>query len=107
MIITPIPLIDISTNKDAKCKFILLNDGKLLFGMCTYHKDLGAAFLQNENNKEDEAIYVIGAGIVPTDIYTDTEDTKAWGEWVSTGYDIVTPFDLRKEIQRALKKINE
>ena len=55
---------DVSGGKDGKRKFILLDDGRLLFGMCVYHKDLSYYFFRNEEKKDH---CVIGAGVVPDD----------------------------------------
>lgn len=98
MIITLTPLPTISDDIKSKTKFILLEDGKLLYGICKYHKDLGAAYYENQDG--DDVIKVIGAGVVPDDVRTGIGDS-AWGGWESTGYDIVTPHYMRTIIQEA------
>jgi hypothetical protein len=85
---------EISGDQDSKVKFILFEDGTLLFGKCQWHKDLATAA------KVDETMKVVGAGVVSSNI-EDTSD-EAWGGWKSTGYGIVTPIEIRQTIRNAL-----
>jgi hypothetical protein len=98
MKITIIPLSTVANGNNVWNKFILLEDGRLLYGMCRYHKDLSTVYFSNQ--EEDGTLKVIGAGIVPEDVRTDIEDS-AWGGWESTGYDVVTPLYMRTMIQEA------
>ena len=87
----------VSGDKSSPIKFILLEDGTLLFGNCTWHKDLGIAA------HVDDTLHVIGAGVVPENISkAGIEDKASWGDWRSTGYGTVTPIELRESIRRAL-----
>ena len=81
-------------------KFVLLERGTLLFGKFLYHKDLVACFFTSEDEKE--TVIVIGAGIVPEDVTIPVDNSDAWGKWISTGYDVVTPLELRESIREAL-----
>jgi hypothetical protein len=84
----------VAGDENSKVKFILLEDGRLLCGKCQWHKDLAlAAGL-------DDSIKIIGAGVMPANPQ-DTND-NVWGGWKSSGYDIVTPVELREEIRTAL-----
>lgn len=96
IIIIPLPLI--SDDSSSRNKFILLEDGRLLYGMCRYHKDLSVAYCNNQG--AGHKIKVIGAGIIPDNVRVPIEDS-AWGGWESTGYDIVTPHYMRTIIQEA------
>jgi hypothetical protein len=76
-----------------KRKFILVEDGRLLYGICKWHKDLGNAEAIGD-------LKVVGAGVIPLSLkYASDEE---WGDWQSTGYGIVTPEELRNPIKEAL-----
>lgn len=81
---------NISGDDASKIKFILLDDGTLLYGRVEWHKDLVSAAELGQD------IRVVGAGVVPRDVH-DTRD-ESWGNWKSTGYNVVTPVELQKEI---------
>ena len=85
----------LSNEETAQTKFILTEDGVLLFGTCMWHKDLSAQVKLSPNTK------IIGAGIVPNDLTTCSIDEDEWGGWKSTGYGIVTPQELRFPIKEA------
>lgn len=94
MNIEVINLGDVSKENNHKRKFVLLDDGRLIFGKVQWHKNLvEAAGIDNP--------IVIGAGVVPEDLISDTDD--AWGEWKSTGYEIVTSPDFREAVKTALR----
>jgi hypothetical protein len=99
MIISVTKLASSSEDEKARSKFILLEDGTLLFGRCMYHKDLYSAFCNDDTKKEQEVI-VLAAGTVPDDVNISLEDER-WGGWKSTGYNVITPLYLRKSIQDA------
>ncbi len=96
MHITPIPIVIKESGKNIYHKFILLETGELLYGMCLYHKQLADTYTEMTGIDIQS---IIGAGIIPTDVATPTEDTDAWGLWKSTGYKVVTPLYLRSEIR--------
>jgi hypothetical protein len=100
-----IHLSDIFTCEGSQVKFILLADGRLLYGRCMYHKDLAVAFFDNE--EERNMLTVIGAGVVPEDPATQIEDEEAWGYWKSTGYKVVTEEMLREKIREAFIVYNK
>lgn len=99
MNIKVIEIPDVSGGKDGKRKFILLDDGRLLSGVCMYHKDLSNYFFRNEEKKDH---CVIGAGVVPDDPSTSCDEVLTWGKWVSTGYAVTTPLLLREGVRSAL-----
>ena len=99
MKIQVIKIPEVSDSEDRKRKFIVLEDGRLLFGMCVYHKDLSSYFFRKKEKKDH---CVVGAGVVPDDPSTSCDDILAWGKWVSTGYAVTTPPLLREEIRTAL-----
>ena len=96
MHITPIPIVIAKSDKNIYHKFILLETGELLYGMCLYHKQLADAYTEMTGIVLHS---IIGAGIIPTDVTTPIEDTRAWGEWKSTGYNVITPQHIRSEIR--------
>lgn len=102
--ITIIHLPDIFSCEGSQVKFILLADGRLLYGRCMYHKDLTTVFFGNE---EGNTLTVIGAGIVPENPATQIEDEEAWGYWKSTGYKVVTEEMLREKIREAFILYNK
>lgn len=93
MTITLHNLGDVSGDETSKVKFILLDDGMLLYGKAKWHKDLADEVDLSKDT------HVVGAGVVPENI-RDTSD-EAWGYWKSTGYNIVTPPEAQKEIMDA------
>ena len=84
----------VSGEETSKIKFILLEDGTLLYGKCQWHKDLATAAGIGEEVK------VVGAGVVPDNM--EALDDDAWGEWKSTGYSVITPLEFRESICKAL-----
>ena len=97
--ITIIHLPDIVICEGSQVKFILIADGRLLYGRCMYHRDLSDAFFDNE--EERNTLTVIGAGIVPEKRTTQIKDEEAWGYWKSMGYKVVTEETLREKIREA------
>jgi hypothetical protein len=91
MNITLVNLREVSEGE--KIKFILLEDGRLLYGTCKWHKDLG-------ESGNIGSCKVVGAGVIPSHI--PTADDEDWGNWQSTGYEVITPTDLRESIKEAL-----
>ncbi len=87
----------ISSIAEHKVKFILLDNGVLLFGKVEWHKDLMDNYLGDESN-----IIVIAAGSIPTDIETADLEDSDWGGWKSTGYKVLTPPEYRAQIRDAL-----
>lgn len=87
----------ISDEENGFVKFVLLEENILVFGKCLWHKDLVVAFY----GKEVEVI-VTAAGILPKDVSKVPLDDEYWGEWKSSGYDIVTPPQYRNTIKEAL-----
>lgn len=104
MKITIIHLPDVGCKETPYTKFILLSDGRLLYGKCLYHKELHARFfiepLENVRTEERDTLTVIGAGKVPEDVHVSIED-DTWGNWESTGFDVITPLYLREPIRAA------
>lgn len=103
--ITIIHLQDIVDCEGSQVKFILLTDGRLLYGRCMYHKDLANAFFDSE--EERNTLVVVGAGIVPENRVAQIEDEEAWGYWKSTGYKVVTEEKLREKIREAFILYNK
>jgi hypothetical protein len=101
MNIKPHDLGIVSGDEESKIKFILLENGTLLYGKCEWHKDLAMAAKVGENAK------VIGAGVVPENIAEASIEDNVWGEWKSTGYGVVTSLALRKDIQKALMEASK
>lgn len=95
MQITITDLGTLSEDEKAKNKFILTEDGVLLFGKCLQHKDLSSYA------KLPVATKIIGAGVVPDDMETCSIDDSEWGEWKSTGYGVRTPPELKFPIKEA------
>ncbi len=79
-------------------KFILLDDGLLLFGKAQWHKDLMRAHLAERGAPRD----VVAAGTVPSDIAARGLDDEDWGGWKSTGFGVRTPIEYRAAIREAL-----
>lgn len=86
----------VSGDGNSKIKFILLEDGTLLYGKCQWHKDLAVAA------GIDEAVKVVGAGVIPANLMEAGIKDDVWGNWKSTGYGVLTPETLREEIAAAL-----
>lgn len=97
MIIRIQDLGNLSDEEHSKVKFILLDNGDLLFGKCKWHKDL-----QDASSYKTESVQVVGAGTVPLDVDGFMDDEK-WGGWKSTGYSVITPDNIRKQIVEAFK----
>lgn len=87
----------VSGDSTSKIKFILLEDGTLLFGKCKWHKDLVES-TQGVNS----TLKVIAAGVIPNDIVNVDLESEYWGGWESTGYKVVTPEVLRNTIRESL-----
>lgn len=85
----------ISDDERAQYKFILTEEGKLYYGKCLWHKDLGNVAHLSPTTE------IIGAGIVPDDLMTCSIDGDEWGAWKSTGYGVITPVELRFPIKEA------
>lgn len=85
----------LSDDEKAQVKFILTEEGDLLYGKCLWHKDLGA------HSKLSPDVQIIGAGVVPDDMETCSIDDNEWGDWKSTGYGVTTPQELRFPIKEA------
>jgi hypothetical protein len=92
----------ISENSAHKTKFILLDDGVLLFGKVEWHKDLAANYTRNASE-----VSVVAAGTVPNDIAAADLSEESWGGWKSTGYDVRTPIEFRESIRTALLPYKE
>lgn len=86
----------VSGDAASKVKFILLEDGRLLYGKCQWHKDLA------KDVCIDESMKVLGAGVFPDNIQEVSIEEDVWGGWKSTGYNVVTPLELRQSIRNAL-----
>lgn len=82
----------LSNEKSAREKFILLEDGTLLFGRVLYHKDLAKEYVGREN------VRVVAAGTLPQE---EVEVIEGWG-WKSTGYHIETKEEMKTTIVRAI-----
>lgn len=85
----------LSDDERAKNKFILTEDGLLIYGKCLQHKDLSTYVKLPVTTK------IVGAGVVPDDMETCSIDDSEWGEWKSTGYGIRTPSELKFPIKEA------
>lgn len=85
----------LSPDEKAQVKFILTEEGNLLYGKCLWHKDLSLKAKLLPDTK------IIGAGIAPDDLETCSIEGNEWGEWKSTGYGLVTPQELRFPIKEA------
>ena len=86
----------LSEDEKAKNKFILTEEGLLLYGKCLQHKDLSVYVKLSPTTK------IIGAGVVPDDMETCSIDDAEWGGWKSTGYGVRTPNELKFPIKEAL-----
>lgn len=82
----------LSVDEGAKEKFVLLEDGALLFGQVMYHKDLVYYYCGEEKMK------VLAAGTLPD---KNLEDMDSWG-WKSTGYEVTTEEKLKPVIVREI-----
>lgn len=87
----------VSGDEASKIKFVLLEDGTLLFGKCKWHKDLVETY-----RGVDPALKVLGAGVVPKDIENVGLESEYWGNWESTGYKVVTTEILRSSVRKSL-----
>ncbi len=87
----------VSGDETSKIKFVLFEDGTLLFGKCKWHIDLVETFKNIDSN-----LNVLGAGVVPKDIEEVGLENEYWGNWESTGYKVVTSDSLRSVIREAL-----
>ena len=85
----------LSDDEKARNKFILTEDGLLLFGKCLQHKDLAL------HAKLLPTIKIVGAGLVPDDMETCSLDDDEWGDWKSVGYGVRTPPELKFPIKEA------
>ncbi len=92
----------ISKVAEHKVKFILLDNGVLLFGKVEWHKDLMDAFVGDKANR-----IVIAAGSLPENVGTADLGDDAWGGWKSTGYKVLTPLEYRDKIHAALLPYNK
>jgi hypothetical protein len=87
----------LSTEIAAREKFILADDGTLLFGRVLYHKELALY----QFGRDD--IRVVAAGVIPDG---NVSDLESWG-WKSTGYGIITDQELRPNIVNKILKYRE
>ncbi len=85
----------LSTDRAALEKFILTDDGTLLFGTVLYHKELTLNYYKTGNVK------VTAAGTIPE---TNLFDLDRWG-WKSSGYGVVTEPELRPKIAELIIEI--
>lgn len=86
----------ISNTAEHKVKFILLENGVLLFGKVEWHKDLMNSYTGEKSSN------VVAAGSIPEFIDATDLSEMAWGGWKSTGYNVLTPLDYRVRIMEAL-----
>ena len=87
----------ISDDSSHKIKFVLFNNGVLLFGKVEWHKDL-----VNSYAAANPDLMVIAAGTVPRDIDIVDLSDENWGGWKSTGYKVHTPPEYRERIRNTL-----
>lgn len=87
----------VSGDDNSKIKFILFEDGVLLFGKCKWHRDLAEVVPDIVSN-----LKVLGAGVVPKNIEKVNLENEFWGDWESTGYKVVTVDSLRSTVREAL-----
>ncbi len=78
-------------------KFLLLEEGTLIFGKCFWHKDLVIAFYGKEVD-----VAIIAAGVLPKDVSKVSLDEDSWGGWLSNGYNIITPPGYRRVIKEVI-----
>ena len=88
----------VSGDENGFVKFVLLEDDVLVFGKCIWHRELVIAFYGKEVD-----VTVIAAGVLPKDVSKAPLDESYWGEWKSSGYDVVTPPQYREVIKIALQ----
>lgn len=88
----------VSGEENGFVKFVLLEENILVFGKCLWHKDLIVALYGKEVD-----VMLIAAGVVPKDVSKVPLDEAYWGEWKSSGYNIVTPEEYKVTIQKALR----
>ncbi len=87
----------VSGDEHGVVKFVLLEEDILVFGKCVWHKDLVIAFYGEEVN-----VTVLAAGVLPKDVSKVPLDDSYWGEWRSSGYNVITPPEYRNTIKEAL-----
>jgi hypothetical protein len=87
----------ISHDDAHKVKFILLNNGVLLFGKVEWHKDLMNSYTDHQTN-----VSVVAAGTIPQHIAAVDLSEENWGGWKSTGYGVLTPDEYRESIRNVL-----
>lgn len=87
----------VSGEEGGYVKFVLLPDQVLVFGRCIWHKDLVIAFYGKEVD-----VAIVGAGILPKNVSSVPLDDEYWGEWKSSGYEIITPPEYRGLIRSVL-----
>ena len=95
MQITVINLGTLLDDEKAQVKFLLTEEGDLLYGKCLWHKDLSAHIKLSPN------VQIIAAGIVPDNMETCSINDNEWGNWKSSGYGVTTPQELRFPIKEA------
>ncbi len=90
--------IPVRSGKANICKFLLLEDGTLLFGYFEEHRKLWSAYCSSIGKQEDafERPLLSGAGIVlfSGEIF----------DWESIRYGMVTPYDIRPKIEAFFAK---
>lgn len=62
----------LSEDEKAKNKFILTEDGLLLYGKCLQHRDLST------HAKLPPATKIVGAGVIPNDMEMCSIDDNEW-----------------------------
>ncbi len=92
----------VSDDEKSLVKFILLDNGILLFGRVKWHKDLLDAYREAGADAT-----VVAAGIAPKNIGKTTVKDDVWGGWQSTGYGIITPDEYKGDIKGALKPFEQ
>jgi hypothetical protein len=92
----------VSGEENGFVKFVLLEENILVFGKCLWHKDLIIAFYGKEVD-----VMIIAAGVVPKDVSKVPLDEAHWGDWKSSGYNVVTLPEYRSVIQEALRSFEQ
>lgn len=92
----------ISQDENSFVKFILLTDNVLVFGRCVWHRDLVIALYG-----KDAHVTVIAAGVLPKDVSKAPLDEAYWGDWKSSGYEVVTPPEYRTTIKSVMISFEE
>jgi hypothetical protein len=84
-------------------KFVLLEDGTLLFGLCRFHKDLVDSYYPTGGHPN-----IVGAGTIPRSLsLVPVEDMKEWGNWHSTGFKVTVEEKDRAQILKSLLPYEE